>query len=108
MLIGRAKFECVETGFDKLRETVHEMDEFLIDILVPIYKAGKVPILVGGGHNNAYPLMKAFFLAHNKKVNVANLDPHADYRALEGRHSGNSFSYAISITDLMTKFLFSA
>jgi formiminoglutamase len=27
-------------------------------------------------------------------VNVINCDPHADFRPLEGRHSGNGFSYA--------------
>ena len=27
-------------------------------------------------------------------VAAVNLDPHADFRATEGRHSGNGFSYA--------------
>ena len=95
MILGRAKFECVETGFESLRVAVEEIDDFLVDILIQVYAANKIPIIVGGGHNNAYPLIKAYFLHHKKAINVMNLDPHADFRALEGRHSGNSFSYAI-------------
>ena len=30
----------------------------------------------------------------NKKINILNIDAHADFRPLEGRHSGNGFSYA--------------
>jgi formiminoglutamase len=33
-------------------------------------------------------------MALNKKINVINCDPHTDFRPLEGRHSGNGFSYA--------------
>lgn len=95
MILGRVKFECVETGFQSLRTVVEEMDDFLVDIIRKIFDANKVPVIVGGGHNNAYPLIKAYFLSKNRSLSVVNLDPHADFRALEGRHSGNSFSYAM-------------
>lgn len=76
------------------REWVTELDEFIIEIISPIIIAGKIPIIIGGGHNNAYPLIKSISL-NRPKTAVINLDAHADCRALEGRHSGNSFSYAI-------------
>lgn len=94
MILGRAKFECVETEFESLRQAVGEMDEFLTEIIAKIYTYNKVPVVVGGGHNNAYPLMKAYFQTVGKTLDVVNLDPHADFRSMEGRHSGNSFSYA--------------
>lgn len=94
MMLGRVKAETLETGYTKRRQNVEELDDFLVDILEKIYRAGKTPIIVGGGHNNAYPLIKAYYLAFNKKIDVINLDAHADFRILEGRHSGNSFSYA--------------
>jgi formiminoglutamase len=94
MILGRAKFECVETGFVKLREKVEQIDAFMVDILAQVYAHGKVPIVIGGGHNNAFPLIKAYAQVNNQSLHVINLDPHADFRALEGRHSGNSFSYA--------------
>lgn len=78
-----------------LREQVEELDEFVLETVKPIIEAGKVPIVIGGGHNNAYPLMKAASQVQGGPVEVINLDPHADCRPLEGRHSGNSFSYGI-------------
>lgn len=84
------EFTTVEEG----RRQVEELDELLIELLVPIYKNGQIPILVGGGHNNAYPLIAAFHKAHGQSLEVVNCDPHADCRRLEGRHSGNPFSYA--------------
>jgi formiminoglutamase len=81
---------------EEKREQVSELDNLLITHLEEIYKKDLIPILIGGGHNNAFPLMKAFTSAKQKKINVINCDPHADYRGLEGRHSGNSFSYAKS------------
>lgn len=77
-----------------LRKVVSELDDFLFDLLVENVKEGQIPIVIGGGHNNAFPLIK--FSAHqsNSPISVINLDAHADYRLLEGRHSGNSFSYA--------------
>jgi formiminoglutamase len=94
MILGRIKAETLETGFAKRRQDVQDLDAFVEEILVQIFKHGKIPIVVGGGHNNAYPLMRAWFRVHKQKIDVINLDAHADFRPMEGRHSGNAFSYA--------------
>lgn len=78
----------------ELRNLVTEVDAVVAHTVAAIFAAGKKPILIGGGHNNAYPIIKAFAEAKGEPVNVINLDAHADFRALEGRHSGNGFSYA--------------
>lgn len=77
-----------------LREGVSSIDALLTPVIEAIVNARKIPILIGGGHNNAYPLLKGLSLAKNESVNAINLDAHADFRAQEGRHSGNGFSYA--------------
>lgn len=79
---------------DQARKDIEELDELMMSIIKPIIKLGKLPIIIGGGHNNAYPLIKSSATAYSSSINVINLDPHADCRALEGRHSGNPFSYA--------------
>lgn len=82
------------TTIEKGRKLVEELDDLLIELLTPVFQNDQIPILIGGGHNNAYPLMAAFYKAHNRPLEVVNCDPHADCRRLEGRHSGNPFSYA--------------
>lgn len=79
---------------EELTLTVKELDGFIFDILNYHIKKGQIPIVIGGGHNNAFPLMHFCANHFSKAVNVVNFDAHADYRALEGRHSGNPFSYA--------------
>lgn len=78
----------------QLRTLVNSIDEAVLKLAEAIFAAGKVPIFIGGGHNNAYPILKAFSQINNQLVNTINIDAHADFRALEGRHSGNGFSYA--------------
>lgn len=78
----------------QLRRLCAELDQRVSDELIPIFAAGLYPIVIGGGHNNAYPLLQALAQVSKQPVNCANLDPHADFRPLEGRHSGNGFSYA--------------
>lgn len=78
----------------ELRNLVSIIDQRVSDIISKIIVCGKIPIIVGGGHNNSYPIIKGCSLALNKKINVINCDPHTDFRPLEGRHSGNGFSYA--------------
>ena len=77
-----------------LRELVAVLDERVSSVIEKIVSLRKIPVIVGGGHNNAYPIIKGSSRATGKKVNVINCDPHSDFRPLEGRHSGNGFSYA--------------
>jgi len=78
----------------ELRKLVAVIDERVYDIVSKIVDCGKVPIIIGGGHNNSYPIIKACSTSLQQKINVINCDPHTDFRPLEGRHSGNGFSYA--------------
>jgi formiminoglutamase len=78
----------------QLRTLVNTIDEAVMKLSEAIFAVGKTPIFIGGGHNNAYPILKAFSQTHKQGVHTINIDAHADFRALEGRHSGNGFSYA--------------
>lgn len=78
----------------KLRVIVENIDELIYPVVQQIVAAGKIPIAIGGGHNNAFPLLKGSSLALDQSVNAINLDAHSDYRIQEGRHSGNGFRYA--------------
>jgi formiminoglutamase len=74
-------------------EMVKELDHFLFDVLMKHLAPHQIPILVGGGHNNALPLMR--WAATKGKLSVVNIDAHADLRPTDKRHSGNSFSFAL-------------
>lgn len=78
----------------KLRELTALIDERVSNVIKELILLNKIPIVIGGGHNNAYGNIKGVANALNKKVNVINCDAHLDFRQLEGRHSGNGFSYA--------------
>lgn len=86
---------------EAFRHAVHTVDDEAEQLIKIITEAGKIPIVIGGGHNNAYPLIKGSAKGWHKadkiplaQINCINLDAHADYRPLEGRHSGNAFRYA--------------
>lgn len=72
---------------------VQELDALLMSTLDKYIGAGQIPIVVGGGHNNALPLMR--WAAQRGKLSVVNIDAHADLRPTDQRHSGNSFSFAL-------------
>lgn len=82
---------------DRLRQLCDELDHRVAPVLATVYEAGITPIVVGGGHNNAYPLIQtaARSLQGAQGIGCINFDPHADLRPPEGRHSGNSFHYAL-------------
>lgn len=79
---------------DTLRQLCAKVDARVNKVLTPIFASGLEVIIIGGGHNNAYPIITALNKATENKVACVNLDPHADFRAMEGRHSGNPFRYA--------------
>ncbi len=83
------------------RHAVNTIDDEVEHLVKMITEAKKIPIVIGGGHNNSYPLIKGAAKGWHKagvlqlaQINCINLDAHADYRPLEGRHSGNAFRYA--------------
>ncbi|MDR7212471.1 formimidoylglutamase [Flavobacterium piscis] len=90
----------------RLSQLVEKIDKEVSHIIFNVIKAGKTPIIIGGGHNNAYGNIKGSALAKGKPVNAINFDAHSDFRILEGRHSGNGFSYAYEEGFLKKYFIF--
>lgn len=83
------------------RHAVSTIDDEVESLVKIITQHDKIPIVIGGGHNNAYPLIKGAAKGYHKtgliplaQINCINLDAHTDYRPTEGRHSGNGFRYA--------------
>lgn len=87
------------------RKLTEAIDADVTHLVHSIIKAGKTPIIIGGGHNNAYGNIKGVSLALKTPINVINFDAHHDFRSLEGRHSGNGFSYACNEGFLKNYFI---
>ncbi|MEQ3499343.1 formimidoylglutamase [Tenacibaculum sp. SSH1-16] len=85
---------------------VKAIDKELSKLIKIIVESGKTPIIIGGGHNNAYGNIKGLSEGKNQPVNVINLDAHTDLRRLEERHSGNGFSYALQEGFIQNYFMF--
>lgn len=90
----------------QLFKIVEQIDKEVSHIIFSIVKAGKIPLIIGGGHNNAYGNIKGTALAKGKAINAINFDAHSDFRILEGRHSGNGFSYTYEEGFLKKYFIF--
>lgn len=82
------------TDVTSLRQLCSQLDEKITPILKAVFNAGLEPVIIGGGHNNCYPIIKALYQSSQRQISAVNFDPHADFRTLEGRHSGNGFHYA--------------
>ncbi|MEN9700553.1 MAG: hypothetical protein RLZZ301_1751 [Bacteroidota bacterium] len=80
-------------GAIEASDWVCELDQCLLEVLQKHVRPDQIPIVVGGGHNNALALMR--WSAQNGVLHVVNIDAHADLRSTERRHSGNSFSTAL-------------
>lgn len=96
----------VKKDLKKVRDIVSGIDTHVTYLVNQIVSAGKKPIIIGGGHNNAYGNIKGTALALNSPINVINFDAHSDFRPEEGRHSGNGFSYAFAEGFLNKYFIF--
>ncbi len=90
-----------EEKVEAYRHAVNTIDDEVEQLVKMVTEAKKIPIVIGGGHNNSYPLIKGAAKGWYKagvlqlaQINCINLDAHADYRPMEGRHSGNAFRYA--------------
>ncbi|MBQ0117068.1 MAG: formimidoylglutamase, partial [Flavobacterium sp.] len=104
-ILGHFEFDAFSEEFQRLNlllsehrkniyKFIEQIDKEVSHLVNLICKHNKIPIVIGGGHNNAYGNIKGLALAAGKAVNAVNFDAHTDFRPLEGRHSGNGFSYA--------------
>lgn len=96
-LLGKFNFQQLADNaksIEDFRKLVPVIDEAVFPLIQEISEAGKIPIIIGGSHANAFPIIKGVSQGKNVAINVMNLDAHADFRAFEGRHSGNPFSTA--------------
>lgn len=98
--------EPEDSSIDGLRNKVVDIDDLVFPVIEKIVSAGKIPIVIGGGHNNAYPIIKGTSLARKQAIDVLNIDAHADLRKQEGRHSGNGFTYALATNYLNNYFMY--
>lgn len=112
LLMGHFDFSDMEhliennaLSFDEkseaFRHAVNTIDAEVEQLIHIITQNKKIPIVIGGGHNNSYPCIKGSAKGYYKagllpiaQINAINLDAHADLRPMEGRHSGNGFTYA--------------
>jgi formiminoglutamase len=112
MLSAKSVDQNDTDGLEELRKLTKDLDQRVYEVIYKVAKRGKIPIVIGGGHNNAYGILKGMsdVLKHlqpnDHQLNCINIDAHADLRPLEGRHSGNAFSYAIQERILQGYFLF--
>ncbi|MCB0360306.1 MAG: arginase family protein [Bdellovibrionales bacterium] len=91
----------------RLRRLTETLDERVRSVVQPVAEAGLIPVLIGGGHNNALPLIEAVCAGTAAgRIDVLNCDAHADFRPCEGRHSGNAFRYASAAGLLGRYFVF--
>lgn len=94
---GRRAARAAESAaslLGRLRELCAEIDGRVEAVTAHLRGAGAVPIVIGGGHNNALGIMAGCAKFARRSMNCVNVDLHGDLRAMEGRHSGNPFTYA--------------
>lgn len=84
----------IDSGVQTLRTCCGQLDTRVKKTIELIAAAGLQAIVVGGGHNNSLPILQGFSCTFKQQFACINCDAHLDFRELEGRHSGNAFSYA--------------
>ena len=82
------------------------LDKRVDEVIQPLIADGYIPVVIGGGHNNALGLLRASSKALNQGMHCLNIDAHTDLRNDEYRHSGNGFQRAILENDLVQYGIF--
>lgn len=106
MLLAISTDNTTENYHSFLGKLVSIIDEKVTFVIQKVVEAGKIPIVIGGGHNNSYGNIKGSSQALGKPIHVLNFDAHSDFRYPEYRHSGNGFSYAFDENFLKNYFIF--
>ncbi|MDQ2753842.1 MAG: arginase family protein [Bacteroidota bacterium] len=112
LLLGHLNFagaaEVIESNagnanerIEAYRHSVTAIDDAVEAIVKTITSFRKVPVIISGGTANTYGCIKGAAKGWHKagalqlaQINVINVDAHAGYKPMEGRHSGNAIRYA--------------
>lgn len=94
-VIGKEKppsnIPVFDFGDIKIGKTLEETHDKLAEVVHSIISANIIPIVLGGGHDIAYPNFLGFSKG-KQTVGVINIDTHLDYRKpIPKRNSGTSF-----------------
>jgi formiminoglutamase len=95
-ILGSIKSNKIDFSISGYRDSIIKLDEIIEETLYNYINKDIITIIIGGGHNNTYPIINTFSKIYKQPLFVVNCDPHADCRKPEGRHSGNGFSYAFN------------
>jgi formimidoylglutamase len=82
-------------------KTLEQIHDELYDIVVDVISNGGMPIVLGGGHDIAWPTMHAL-IKLRRQFSVVNIDAHADVRPLHDNvraHSGSAFRQLLTTKD---------
>jgi formiminoglutamase len=92
--IDSGRLAIADAGdIDTEGKTLEQIHDEQYDVVAQVLSSGFVPIVVGGGHDTAWPTIRALE-AQARPYGVVNIDAHADVRPLKdgGRaHSGSPF-----------------
>lgn len=90
-----------EERLEAQRHAVSVIDAEVEQLMNLITRYRKLPLVMGGGHNNSYPCIKGAAKGWNKaeiielsQLNVINFDKATEYGPTEGRHGANAMRYA--------------
>lgn len=82
-------------------KTLEQIHDELYDVVVDVISNGGIPIVLGGGHDIAWPTMHAL-ITLGRRFGVVNIDAHADVRPLHDNvraHSGSAFRQLLTVKD---------
>lgn len=99
--IATARLVIADAGdIDTDGKTLEQIHDEQHDVVSEALRCGYLPIILGGGHDCAWPTIRAME-SMGKPYGVINIDAHADVRPLkEGRtHSGSPFHQLLSMNE---------
>lgn len=97
----RGDFALCDLGdIDTVGKTLEQIHDEQHDIVEQLVRRGIVPIVLGGGHDCAWPTVRALSSV-GQSFGVVNIDAHTDVRPVnDGRaHSGSPFRQMLDMPD---------
>ena len=99
--LSEGRLRIADAGdIDTDGKTLEQIHDALHDVVAEVLRAGYVPVVLGGGHDCAWPTIRAMETTR-LPYGVINIDAHADVRPLkEGRaHSGSPFYQLLTMSE---------